>query len=70
MAERYDLTTPRKYKDREGNDKTYWMKVGVAFAKPSGEGFNLTLEAYPVPQMNDKGKLEVFISMLPPFEKD
>jgi len=64
MVERYDLKTPRKGRD----GKTYWNKVGVAFPKKSGDGFNLTLEAIPLPTQNDRGEIEVFISMLPPFD--
>ena len=66
MADRYELKTPRKGRD----GKTYWNRVGVAFPKKNGDGFNLQLEALPVPQLNDNGQVEVFISMMPPFEDD
>lgn len=62
MAQRYDLMVPRS-----GNDgKTYWTKVGVAFANKSGNGFNLTFEALPLPSKNDKGEYETRVIMMEP----
>jgi|TARA_R100000084_G_scaffold67917_1_gene29751 hypothetical protein len=66
MADYYELKTKRNDK----NGKTYWTKVGVAFPQKNGTGFNIQLEALPLPQMNDNGQVEVFISMMPPFEKN
>ena len=66
MTDRYDLKTPRKGKD----GKVFWTKVGVAFPQKNGTGFNIQLEALPLPQLNDNGQVEVFISMMPPFEKN
>jgi hypothetical protein len=66
MAERYDLKTPRKGKD----GKTWWTKIGVAFPMKERDGFNLTFEALPVPQLNDRGELEVRVTMWPPFETE
>ena len=62
MAQRYDLVTPREGKD----GKTYWTKVGVAFPNRNGDGFSLSLEAYPLP--NKEG--EVRMIMRPPMERD
>jgi len=62
MAQRYDLMVPRA-----GNDgKTYWTKVGVAFANKSGNGYNLTFEALPLPSKNDKGEYETRVIMMEP----
>ena len=66
MADYYELKTKRNDK----NGKTYWTKVGVAFPQKNGTGFNIQLEALPLPQLNDNGQVEVFISMMPPFEKN
>tara|TARA_B100000700_G_scaffold61416_1_gene67296 strand:+ start:412 stop:783 length:372 start_codon:yes stop_codon:yes gene_type:complete len=62
MAQRYDLMVPRS-----GNDgKTYWTKVGVAFANKSGNGFNLSFEALPLPSKNDRGDYETRVIMMEP----
>ena len=66
MADYYELKTKRNDK----NGKKYWTKVGVAFPQKNGTGFNIQLEALPLPQINDNGQVEVFISMMPPFEKN
>tara|TARA_R100001015_G_C4565633_1_gene124643 strand:+ start:363 stop:608 length:246 start_codon:yes stop_codon:yes gene_type:complete len=66
MADYYELKTKRNDK----NGKTYWTKVGVAFPQKNGTGFNIQLEALPLPQVNDNGQVEVFISMMLPFEKN
>ena len=29
-------------------DKDYWLKVGAAFPNKDGEGFTITLDAFPV----------------------
>lgn len=62
MIERYELSTPRSGKD----GKTYWTKVGVSFPNKDGTGFNLILEAYPLPDKEGR----VIMIMRPPFEKD
>ena len=62
MAQRYDLMVPRS-----GNDgKTYWTKVGVAFANKAGNGFNLSFEALPLPSKNDRGEYETRVIMMEP----
>ena len=45
MTTRYDVTTPRKRKD--GN--TFWMRIGSAWPAKEGEGFNVELDALPLP---------------------
>lgn len=44
MIERFDVVYAK-----EANGKTYWNKVGAAFINKSGNGYNLVLEAIPVP---------------------
>lgn len=62
MTERYELKSPRKGKD----GKTFWTRVGVAFPNKNGDGFNLILEAYPLPDAEGR----VMMTMMPPFERD
>lgn len=59
MTTRYDLLSPRDH-----NGKTYWTKVGVAFPMKGKDGFNIILEALPLPQMRD-GKMECTVMMMP-----
>jgi hypothetical protein len=49
-TQRYDVLAPRTYKDRDGNDKTSFTKVGVAFPMKDRDGFKVMLEAIPAPQ--------------------
>lgn len=43
---RFDVTTPRAYKDRDGNEKTNWVRLGTAFEK---EGrITVLLDALPI----------------------
>ena len=66
MAERYELKTTR-----QGSDgKTYYTKVGVMFPWKSGKGFNISLEAMPLMQMNDQGQIECRIMASEPFKND
>jgi hypothetical protein len=48
-------TTPRRFDvfvvedyTKGGEEKTNWIKLGVAFENKDGKGFNLTLTAFPV----------------------
>lgn len=62
MTTRYDLIAPRASRD----GKTFWNKVGVAFPRKDGEGFQLILEAYPLPDKEGR----VVMLMSPPRERD
>ena len=64
MADRYEMKTARTGKD----GKTYWTKIGAAWPMKEKDGFNLTFEALPIPQWNDKGELEGRGAMWPPYE--
>lgn len=63
MATRYDVLSPRQYKDRDGNEKTTFMKVGVAFPMRDKDGFSVTLEAIPLPTAEG-----VRLMLMPPRE--
>lgn len=53
----YDALSPRKYKDKNGQEKTTFTKIGVAFANKDGDGFSLNLNAYPLP--DEKGEVRI-----------
>jgi hypothetical protein len=65
MAERMDIVCPRA----GGDGKTYYTKIGVAFATRNG-GWSLTFEALPLPSIGDNGKLETRALLMPPRERD
>ena len=66
MADRYDLKTARTGKD----GKTYWTKIGVMFPMKERDGFNISLEALPIQQLNDQGQLELRITAWEPYKDD
>lgn len=66
MADRYDLVTPRN----ASNGKTYFTKIGVMWPMKGKDGFSITLEALPLPSMNDKGEIETRILAMEPYKKD
>lgn len=68
MAERLDALVGRKYKDRDGNEKTQWTKIGAAWPTQNG-GWSITLDALPLPSMGDRG-LETRIVLMVPKERD
>lgn len=61
---RMDLLTTRSYTTRDGEVKSAWTKVGVAWQ--TTKGWSLIFEALPLPQINDKGQLETRVLMMPP----
>ena len=63
MSKRYDASAPREYKDRDGNTKTAWNRVGVAFEKDGR--ITVLLEAYPLPGPEGTAK----IVLMEPREK-
>jgi hypothetical protein len=60
MSNRYDLVQPR-----EGGDKTYFTKIGVAFPMKNG-GFSIVFEALPVAGINRDGKIETRALLMEP----
>ena len=65
MSERMDLLTARKV-----GDKTYFTRVGVAFKNKSGNGWMLSFEALPIPQLDENGRLETRVLMMEPKPRD
>lgn len=66
MTTRYDVVSPRQYVDRDGNEKTAWVRVGMMVPAKTGEGFAIKLEALPLP--NKDG--DVWIRAMVPKPKD
>lgn len=55
MAKRFDVTSPREYQDRDGNKKTSWINLGVAFEKDGR--ISILLNALPMPGQDGQAKL-------------
>lgn len=41
----YNLLIPESYEDQNGEEKTQWHRVGKAFPKKEGDGFDLVIPA-------------------------
>jgi hypothetical protein len=65
MTARYDLMVAR-----ESNGKTYWTKIGVMFPMNGKDGYSISLEALPLPQIGKDGKMECRLMAFPPKEQD
>ena len=46
---RWDLCSPVPYV-QNGQEKTKWLKLGVMFENKAGTGFNILLDAVPIPR--------------------
>ncbi len=58
MIDRYDAVTSRK--DRNG--KTRYTKIGSAFpAKDGKDGFNILLDALPMPNADGQARISLFV---------
>lgn len=68
MSNHYNVLMPREYTTKDGAVKTSFTKVGVAFPMKEKDGFQVTLEAIPLQQINSMGKLECKLLLLPPME--
>lgn len=60
MSDRYDALTVR-----ESNGKSYWTRIGVAFAAKQGDGFSVLLDAMPASQ---DGQYKILLRV--PQERD
>jgi hypothetical protein len=47
-ADRYDVYVVDEYKDKTGEEKSNWTRVGTAWPHKDGKGFNAELRALPV----------------------
>ena len=57
MTKRYDVCSPRTRKDRDGQPKTYWVKVGTAWENE--KGISITFDALPLP--DEKGECRALL---------
>lgn len=70
MTQRLEAFITRKYVTREGEEKTAWTRVGVAFAHSKGGGWNVSLEAFPAPTVKDGKPPAYELVLMPPRPKD
>ena len=68
MTERYDLCVARSY-ETNGEKKTTWTRIGVMFKSRNGDGFDISLEALPLPELYE-GKLRTSIKAFVPRPRD
>lgn len=57
MTNRYDAVISRK--DRDG--KTRYTKIGSAFPAKNGDGFNIVLDALPMPNSEGQAWISLFV---------
>lgn len=49
MTTRYDAVAVRRYKDRDGNEKSQFTTIGTAWPMRDKDGFTVRLNAVPAP---------------------
>lgn len=49
MTDRYEAVAVRKYTDKDGNEKSSFTNIGVAFKMKERDGYSLRLHATPAP---------------------
>jgi uncharacterized protein VirK/YbjX len=59
MANRYDALTVSKYVDRNGDEKSFFTKIGTMFQSKNGDTYSLELIALPIP--DKEGKVRLFL---------
>lgn len=59
MANRYDVLTVSKYIDRDGNEKSFFTKIGTMFPNKNGGSFSMELVALPI--SDKEGKVRLYI---------
>lgn len=65
MSERYDALCVREYEGSDGEKRTSWTRIGVAFPARNDDGYTILLDAMPAPV---KGQFKILLR--PPREKD
>lgn len=65
MTTRYDAVAVRRYKDRDGNEKSQFTTIGTAWPMKDKDGFTVRLNAVPAPADG-----EFVILLMPPRQKD
>ncbi len=64
MSQRFDLTQPREYLNKEGETQTAWTPLGTMWLNDSGK-YSMTFNALPISQMNKNGQMEVRVQAFP-----
>lgn len=49
MSDRFDALSVREYTASDGETKTSWTRIGVAFKARQGDGYTVLLDAMPAP---------------------
>jgi hypothetical protein len=65
MSERYDAIAVRKYTDRDGNEKSSFTNIGVAWPMKDRDGFRVQLHAMPAPTEG-----EYLVLLMPPKPRE
>lgn len=65
MSDRYEAVAVRRYEDRDGNEKTAFTNIGVAWPMKERDGYSLRLHAMPAPENG-----EYVILLMPPKPKE
>ncbi len=65
MTNRYDAVAVRRYKDRDGNEKSQFTTIGTAWPMREKDGFTVRLNAVPAPTDG-----EFVILLMPPKARD
>ena len=65
MSERYDAIAVRKYTDRDGNEKSSFTNIGVAWPMKDKDGFRVQLHAMPAPTDG-----EYIVLLMPPRPRE
>ena len=68
-GKRLDALVVRDYEKSDGSKGSSWTKIGAAFEGKDGS-WSISLDALPVPAINDKGKLECRILLREPKVRD
>jgi len=59
MANRYDVLSVSKYIDRNGDEKSFFTKIGTMFPNKNGASFSMELVALPI--SDKEGKVRLYI---------
>ncbi len=65
MTTRYDAVAVRRYKDRDGNEKSQFTTIGTAWPMRDKDGFTVRLNAVPAPTDG-----EFVVLLMPPRQRD
>lgn len=70
MSNHYNVLMAREYTTKDGETKSAFTKIGVAFPMKDKDGFQVSLEAIPLQSIGKTGKLECKLLLMPPMENN